>query len=477
MVVLQAPVEIAHDVSLKPAKSRVSTGKKTSSNETKDFERVLNKSAKSSSEESIFEDHRAKPVNEDSEKSQENKTDLEREIEKIVADLGLAYFFVPIDKSHETLEIKLNDKSLGIENKIGLEREIEKIVADLGLAYFFVPIDKPHETLEIKLDDKSLGIKDILFRLDDVEEMLMKLGMPSEKIELLAAMSQDGSYIDLPTLLNFLNEKTKELDNIKIPEKIWKKLFRNAALKLENSASENKSFQNTAQISRLEIAKKGEVSLQELKHILNQLQECQKASNNKVMSNSLKVQSNINPKQQLELSERAINLRTATHSSCENSNSNPAPFEPVELNFNPGTKPTLDVKSTELIDVQKMEKVMSNSPKVQSNINPKQQLELSERAINLRTATHSSCENSNSNPAPFEPVELNFNPGTKPTLDVKSTELKGIDIQKMEHVLKPEAIPVGNESTNFQHFTDQGESSLWSQMFFWETGLSTQTPA
>jgi len=232
--------------------------------------------------------------------------------------------------------------------------------------------------------------------------MLMKLGMPSEKIELLAAMSQDGSYIDLPTLLNFLNEKTKELDNIKIPEKIWKKLFRNAALKLENSASENKSFQNTAQISRLEIAKKGEVSLQELKHILNQLQECQKASNNKVMSNSLKVQSNINPKQQLELSERAINLRTATHSSCENSNSNPAPFEPVELNFNPGTKPTLDVKST---------------------------------------------------------------------------ELKGIDIQKMEHVLKPEAIPVGNESTNFQHFTDQGESSLWSQMFFWETGLSTQTPA
>ncbi|WP_177193491.1 flagellar hook-length control protein FliK [Thermodesulforhabdus norvegica] len=94
---------------------------------------------------------------------------------------------------------------------------VEKVVNDLGLAYYFVPIEEkslnsPEETLLSDDDSGSGSVEDLLdkFFLDakNVEQLLAKFGIPSDVIETLHSMTNESNQVSLQSFLSLIKSVT-----------------------------------------------------------------------------------------------------------------------------------------------------------------------------------------------------------------------------------------------------------------------------
>ncbi len=143
-------------------------------------------------------------------------------------------FFALLEGTNNDTSVKNhNDKREASQDLDDKTKEIEKIVRDLGLSYYFVLIDDFYKTDNFNFDNfnKSQDISELLrFDAKDVSKLLALLGYNSQDISRLNNSADSSNRISLKTLLDFIENNHPATDSKKVDAKFVRQLLKNVKL-------------------------------------------------------------------------------------------------------------------------------------------------------------------------------------------------------------------------------------------------------
>ncbi len=161
------------------------------------------------------------------------KVSEEQQVEKTLKSTDVASFFAFLEKAENDASVKGHDSKKRSKDRNNEAKEIEKIVEDLGLSYYFVLMNDNYKAGDFgpgnfKIDQDLSEF--FLFDAKDVSKLLARLGYSSRDIARLNDNANNQNRISLKSLLSFIENNLPVADNKEVDARFISQFLQNGNL-------------------------------------------------------------------------------------------------------------------------------------------------------------------------------------------------------------------------------------------------------